>query len=857
MSFLFAVTLFLSALLLFWVQPLAGKMVLPLLGGAPAVWNTCLLFFQAALLAGYAYVLASTRWLSARAQVVLHVALLLVAALALPVVINETKVGTPDEAHPALWLLKTLALTAGLPFFALSASAPLLQSWFSRTRDRAAGDPYFLYAASNAGSLLALLAFPVLFEPTLTLGGQSRAWTVAYCALVLLVLACAVAALRSGKGRDTTRDADARELTSDYGDAQLKDDESRARLTGDESVARLANDESIARLMNDKGIARLMNDESVVRLTNDEGDAQAPTLARRLRWALLAFVPSSLVLGVTTYVTTDLVAVPLLWVVPLALYLLSFVVVFARRRVIPRGLAAKVLPGAAVMLALVYLSGATQPAWFLILFHLLFLFATSLVCHGQLADERPAARHLSEFYLWLAVGGALGGLFNALVAPLIFNTVVEYPLVIILASYLRPAFRRERGRLLGLRLGARREAVVSRFGVEDDTELDEGSAVKNKGGAVGVDGNIIDEGGAFDNEDGAVDEGRVGLFDLLPPLYLGALAAALAFMAQQFEMRSVERAALALAAPLFLLNYFFAPRPRRFAVGLGAIMLASALFYESPGRVLHASRNFYGTHRVSSDESNSVHWLRHGSTLHGTQYTDAAHACEPLSYYHREGPLGMVFAALDSKTSGHARSVAVVGLGAGTTAAYSRAGERWTFYEIDPEVVKIARDPALFTYLSSCAAAPVNVVTGDARLRLREAPPNSYDLIVLDAFSSDAVPAHLLTREAVALYLSKLAPGGLVAFHVSNRSLELERVALGVAEDAGLDARVFADEYKTNDEGHDPNHDPSTWVVAAREAEDLGALSTDKRWQTSAARKQRLELWRDDFSNVVTLFKGL
>ena len=837
MTLLFAVTLFLSALLLFWVQPLAGKMVLPLLGGAPAVWNTCLLFFQAALLAGYAYVLASTRWLSARAQVVLHVALLLVAALALPVVINETKVGAPDEAHPALWLLKTLALTAGLPFFALSASAPLLQNWFSRTRDRAAGDPYFLYAASNAGSLLALLAFPVLFEPSLTLGGQSRAWTVAYSALVLLVLACAVAALRSVKGRDATRDADARELTSDYGDAQLKDDESVARLTSDESVARL---------------------------TNDEGDAQAPTHARRLRWALLAFVPSSLVLGVTTYVTTDLVAVPLLWVVPLALYLLSFVVVFARRRVIPRGFAAKVLPGAAVMLALVYLSGATQPAWFLILFHLLFLFAVALVCHGQLADERPAARHLSEFYLWLAVGGALGGLFNALVAPILFNTVVEYPLVIILASYLRPAFRRERGRLLGLRLGARRESVVSRFGVEDDAELDEGGAVKNKGGVVnnesgaaGVDGNIIDEGGAFDNEGEVVDEGRVGLFDLLPPLYLGALAAALAFMAQQFEMRSVERAAVALAAPLFLLNYFFAPRPRRFAVGLGAIMLASALFYESPGRVLHASRNFYGTHRVSSDESNSVHWLRHGSTLHGTQYTDAAHACEPLSYYHREGPLGTVFDALGSKTRGHARSVAVVGLGAGTTAAYSRAGESWTFYEIDPEVVTIARDPALFTYLSSCAAAPVNVVTGDARLRLREAPPSSYDLIVLDAFSSDAVPAHLLTREAVALYLSKLAPGGLVAFHVSNRSLELERVALGVAEDAGLVARVFTDEYKTSEEGHDPNHDPSTWVVAAREAEDLGTLSTDTRWQTSAARKQRLELWRDDFSNVATLFKGL
>ena len=794
MYFLFAFTLFLSALLLFWVQPLAGKMVLPLLGGAPAVWNTCLLFFQAALLAGYGYVHATTRWLSTRAQVLLHVTLLLAAALALPVVINEARGGAPDEAHPALWLLKTLALTAGPPFFALSASAPLLQKWFSRTRDPSAGDPYFLYAASNAGSLLALLAFPVIFEPTLTLGGQSRAWAVLYFALVLLVVACAAASLRAGKGRNTNED----------------DDE---RASADEVVA-----------------ARTTVESEAVRNELHTGvGATTLTLRRRLRWALLAFVPSSLVMGVTTYVTTDLVAVPLLWVVPLALYLLSFVIVFARRRVVPRGLAAKVLPGAAVMLALVYLSGATQPAWFLIFFHLLFLFFAALVCHGQLADERPDARHLSEFYLWLAVGGVLGGLFNALVAPLVFRTVVEYPLVIILASYLRPAFRRERGRLLGLRLGARRDAVVSKFGIED--------------------GNVNDEGAAE-------TEGRVRVVDLLPPLYLGALAAALAFMVQQFEMRSVERAALALGAPLFLLNYFFAPRPLRFAVGLCAVMLASAYFYEPHGRVLHESRNFYGTHRVSADSSGGVHWLSHGSTLHGTQYTDPKRACEPLSYYHREGPLGSVFAALDAKTNARPRSVAVVGLGAGTTVAYARAGESWTFYEIDPEVVDIARDPAFFTYLSSCASAPVKVVTGDARLRLREAPAAAYDLIVLDAFSSDAVPAHLLTREAVELYLSKLAPGGRIAFHVSNRSLELERVALGVSADAGLDARIFADERKAGEQGRDPNQDASTWVVAARNAEDLGPLAADAHWQTATAFGKRLEVWRDDFSNVVTLFKG-
>ena len=804
MPFLFSATLFLSALLLFWVQPLAGKMVLPLLGGAPAVWNTCLLFFQAALLAGYGYVHASTRWLSTRAQVVLHVALLLVAAFALPVVISESRGGAPDEAHPALWLLKTLTLTAGPPFFALSASAPLLQRWFSRTRDPSAGDPYFLYSASNAGSLLALLAFPVLFEPTLTLGGQARAWTMGYGALVLLVVACAAMSLRAKSRESATRDAHA---SADETDA--------ARATTVESDA----------VRNGLG---------------GVGGAAALTLKRRLRWALLAFVPSSLVMGVTTYVTTDLVAVPLLWVVPLALYLLSFVIVFARARVVPRGLAAKVLPGAAVMLALVYLSGATQPAWFLIFFHLLLLFTAALVCHGQLADERPDARHLSEFYLWLATGGALGGLFNALVAPLVFRTVVEYPLVIVLASYLRPAFLRERGRLLGLRLGARRDTRVSQFGVEDEGVGDEGVAGSDEG-AVGVNG-------------AAETEGRVRVVDLLPPLYLGALAAALAFMVQQFELRSVERAGLALGAPLFLLNYFFAPRPLRFAVGLCAIMLASAYFYEPRGPVLHESRNFYGTHRVTADYSGGVHWLSNGSTLHGTQYTDPKRACEPLSYYHRRGPLGAVFDEFDTGSNTRARGVAVVGLGAGTTVAYARAGESWTFYEIDPEVIEIARDPALFTYLSSCASAPVRIVTGDARLRLREAPASAYDLIVLDAFSSDAVPAHLLTREAVALYLSKLAPGGRIAFHVSNRSLELERVALGVAADAGLDARIFADE--PDEKGRDPNHDASTWVVAARNAEDLGALARDARWQTANAFGKRPELWRDDFSNVVTLFKS-
>ncbi|HYN86287.1 MAG TPA: hypothetical protein VER32_13650 [Pyrinomonadaceae bacterium] len=803
MPLLFATTLFVSAALLFWVQPLIAKLLLPLLGGTPAVWTTCMLFFQGVLLAGYAYALALTRRLAPRTQAAVHVALLAAAAFALPFgVTQEAARSTPAQEDPTAWLLWTLAASVGLPFFALSASAPLFQKWFSETRHASAKDPYFLYAASNAGSLFALVAFPLLFEPFVRLDAQRRAWACGYFALVVLTFACALAARRYGAARGAVE-------------------------------------------------------------TTDDGhdDGRHVTWRRRLLWVALAFVPSSLVLGVTTYVTTDVAAVPLLWVVPLALYLLTFILAFARtRRPAWRRLASLVLPGAAIVLTLVYLSGATEPAWFLVLIHLAFFFVAAFVCHARLADDRPSARHLAEFYLWLSVGGVAGGIFNAVVAPLIFDRVVEYPLAVLLACLLRAPLAGARrddedaqgvgvgGRLLrGLGLNLRESRTESRLSDAWRTSDD-----AQGGGAMTADVTGISAGADDADEKDEAGGRRARALDFVLPVAVGCGVAALTYLCERFDIGGVERLALSLGVPLVVVNHFFTRRPARFALALGAVMLASVAFGEWGASTLHRERNFFGTLRVSYDAGNDTRRLAHGSTIHGRQFAAAARRCEPLSYYHRLGPLGSVFDAAHSRGDAPLRRVAAVGLGTGTSVAYSRAGEQWTFYEINPAVVRIARDPRFFTYLSDCAAGQVEVVLGDARLRLGDAPEGAYDLILLDAFSSDAIPASLLTREALAVYLSKLNAGGLVLFHTSNRGLDLSAVVGGLARDAGLAAVIMDDsEYL-----HDIGKEPSQWVAVARRAEDLSALRGDARWlplEEHPAR--RFVLWTDDFSDIVSVFK--
>jgi hypothetical protein len=543
MVIIYALTLFLSATLLFVVQPMFTRMALPLLGGSPAVWNTAQLFFQVMLLAGYLYAHATTRWLGVKKQAALHVLLLLLPLLALPIAIPFGWV-PPTQGNPIPWLLTLLAVAIGLPFFVVSISSPMLQTWFAHTRHRAAADPYFLYAASNVGSMLALLGYPALVEPYIGLRAQSLLWAGGYILLAVLVLACAVTLWRAPAVRSS-------------------------------AAARVAPE-------------RL-------------------AVARRARWVLLAFIPSSLMLSVTTYLTTNIAPIPLLWVIPLAIYLLTFILVFAGKPIVPHSVMVRAFPIVLLPLIIVILAQATQPIALLIALHLLVFFVATMVCHGELARDRPPAAHLTEFYLWLSVGGALGGLFNALLAPLLFNSVVEYPLVLVLACLSLPSPAR---------------ALTAKAPRTTDRTLGELGAM-----AVRLPASLR----------------AVPWLDLALPAALGALVA-VTIVGVRVAGLPPGPLSLGLAFGIpGMLVYSFSRRPLRFAFGLAALLVASSLYTSEQGRVLLAERSFFGISRVLADPSGSYLALAHGSTRHGLQSLDAARSREPLTYYYPTGPIGQVF----------------------------------------------------------------------------------------------------------------------------------------------------------------------------------------------------------------------
>ena len=719
----FAAALFTSAALLFWVQPLVAKMLLPLLGGAPSVWNTCMVFFQALLLGGYAYaLLLSQQRLSLKNQAIIHALLLLAAGLVLPFALsNRALASLPTQSSPIPWLLTTLLITVGPPFLLLSATAPLLQRWFSHSTHRAARDPYFLYAVSNAGSMLALLGFPFLLEPAFAIKTQSWIWAVGYALLVVLVLTCATVL------------------------------NSRRATTSPTGVA---------------------VDQPAVKIES----------AQRFEWVLLAFVPSSLMLGVTTFIATDVASVPLIWIIPLALYLLTFILAFGNKQIIKLPVSSILLPVTLLVVGALMILQPPVSIWVTVTLHLLLFFFAALVSHQRLAQSRPDVSKLPEYYLWIAVGGVLGGIFNALLAPIVFSMPLEYPLVIVLACLVRPITAQE-------------------------------NTTKS-------------------------------LFRITFPMLIFVLTFGLAYTIPRLQLTAKLETGLVLLLPLVVCFVFSFRRPLVFAMAFAAFLLAAIPYLNASVQTLATMRNFFGVWRVTTSPNEPFRRLYHGSTVHGVQLNDEARKCEATSYYHNDGPIGQVFEIYNSKPV--VKPIAATGLGAGTLGTYSAKGQEWDFYDIDPAIVAIASDPRYFTFLSNCTKGSYRVILGDARLRLREAPAGKYGLLLMDAFSSDSVPAHLLTTEAMDLYLDKLSADGLLAFHISNRYLNLEPLLSGLSRRAGLSAFIRKDSDRTLTGKY-----PSTWIVMARNDSELGAIARDSRWK----RVEGDIVWTDDFSNILSLLK--
>nr|WP_314527628.1 fused MFS/spermidine synthase [uncultured Brevundimonas sp.] len=728
---LFAVAIFTSACLVFVVQPMAAKLILPTLGGSPSVWNASMVFFQTALLAGYAYAHLLQRLASLRAQVAAHLALLALAALFLPLRISGV-FGDPDARQPALWLLATLAVSIGAPFAVLSATAPLLQAWYARVRAGQAdgANPYVLYAASNLGSFLALLAYPVLIEPLASLSGQRLGWSLGYALFVAMVIGLGLLVWRR-------------------------------REVGAAEPAPLAVSAPIP--WREKGML-----------------------------VLLAAAPSSLMLGVTAHLTTDVASAPFLWVIPLALYLLTFVIAFQTRPAVPP-VVALVLQGAMAAACAALIAFRTGEWLLVFTVNLAAFFFTALMCHQRLAARRPPPDRLTEFYLLLSLGGVVGGAFNGLVAPMVFNMVWEYPLVLVAAALLRPWSRRE----------MRPWEIM-----------------------CGVAGVVI----AF-----------MGPVSMEAVRYAPDIRAAV----PDAQLIRIAQGVLGVAA---LFAFLARDRAVLFAVVLGAIVWSGYHLARGYDWVL-SERSFFGVMRVARIDDplmgGPVHVLMHGTTLHGAQAQGPARRCQPTLYYATSTPLGQAMLQTQARHLDGAR-VGVVGQGSGAMAAYKRQQDRLTFFEIDPMVDRLSRDPRWFSFIDGCADGPVRTVIGDARLTMDREPAGSYDLLIIDAFSSDAVPTHLLTVEAVRGYLRLLSPDGVVVLHLSNRNLEITRPAEAAAQALAV-PNLHQVYLEKSGQGQMAEASTEALLIGKSEAA-VQPYRDDGRWR--ALDKTDVRPWTDDYVNL-------
>jgi hypothetical protein len=798
---------------------MVAKTLLPVFGGGSSVWTTCMLFYQTLLLLGYLYAHILMTRFGRNAQMLIHTGVLVLALVA--GIMFDTPHPPPEAStFPVPWLIGQLLLVSGLPFFAISSAGPLIQGWFARTGHHRAHDPYFLYAASNAGSLIGLLAYPLIFEPNLGVSLQREIWLFGFGIFIVLAI---VAVTRTKRPeRLTKKEAKRQRKLEQRLSKQDQELEARAPMV----------------------------------TPSPESDEHAPhseapiTMRRRLYWIYLAFVPSTILLGVTSYVTTDVVSLPLLWVLPLALYLITMIIAFgahAERAVRDFTRPMVLLIIGAMVLLMANQLNAEGPMMFIIIIEMLLLFAVGVVCHGRLALDRPAARHLTEFYLLMSVGGALGGLFNGIVAPLVFTTNLEYPIALVLAVAVLPWSED----LASLTAQKAQRIRVSRRVVIPLISLVYILVMGFFGGEISNFITIHIRGEEALNE--PVDMTLVALMSSVPPL--------LVYLAWKDGLAC----ALTLFFPMVAIQY-------------------SAINNNS---VLYRSRTFYGIHKVTqqivtdefSERSVYIHVIHHGTTIHGIQYIEPDLELKPLGYYHFDGPCGMIMDTIKSMRPEGAR-IGIMGLGSGAIAAHGREQDSITFFEIDPEVEHIAEDPKLFTFLEK-APADIEVRLGDGRKLIEDSEKNNepkYDLIHADAFSSDSIPTHLLTVEAIQLYFDRLEDDGMVVLHISNRYLDLAPLVYELAmSTTGIPPIILEDGIKEIPEAQKLYRFPSLWMVIVkdpytainvaeraldqarerhpdiRDEEALEKLSMCSVYQVPE--EDRIRVWTDDYSNILSLIR--
>lgn len=770
----FSLTLLTSSFLLFLVQPMIGRLMLPSLGGTPAVWNVCMLFFQAALLAGYAWAHYGPPKLGMRNHMMIHLFLLGCVCFCLPMSIMESW-EAPVDSSPILWLLGQLTLCVGLPFFVISSSAPLLQRWFSASNpEESDEEPWFLYAISNVGSLAALISYPFVFERVFGLTQQGVFWTIGFILLAAMFACCVWFTLKNA-------------------DPQV--------------------------------LKRSASKEKVLPLGWQQ----------RLRYIGLAAIPSSLMLGVTTMVSTEVGSFPLMWSIPLALYLLTFVFVFARRKVLPHRWMVRCMPLVLLFMPLVTILDLDlgQNPTVMIGIHFSAFFLVAMVCHGELARLKPNVSQLTEFYLMMSIGGVVGGAFNSLVAPIAFNSILEYPLMLVAACFALPSAAEL--------LNTLKEKAMGRQTVFGDSKT----------------GLVNESSGGFNN---SIWSG---------PVIIGLLLLVAWFVRVQFvTVTGWGVAVISFAVPALVCLVFLGTSPRKFALGYAVLAFGFPLL--NPQRDVEVcDRGFFGVNQVSVIGDHKYHVLINGRTCHGIQKMDEADRPTPLSYYHPDGPVGDIFRLHGDRQS----RVAVVGLGIGSIAAYGHEGQRLDFYEIDPVVCRIAKNTDYFSYLST-AQSDVRIILGDARVKLaanRRAfsnltevdfdPGNTemdsvsekYGLIVLDAFGSDAVPIHLLTVEAIQLYLDCLDHDGLLAIHISSKFLDLVPVGAASKEHLGLHGALRRDK-PMEKEANETGRTRSTYMIMSRNEGLIESyVENGTGWEPLVSPQN--VLWTDEHANILDVMQ--